>query len=166
MKKNIFPILIIFIILLAILFLYIKFSDVNKQKVNIVLETYKTICGEYKKSEIKIGEVSLWADIADNNCKRSLGLSGKRSLNEEGMLFVFERIGNYSFWMKDMNFPIDILWINEEFEIVGIEKNLLPSTFPKSFGEKYLAMYVLEIPALYSEKNNIKVGDTIFFRVY
>ena len=79
------------------------------------------------------------------------------------MIFVFEKVGNYGFWMKDMNFPLDILWINDNFKVVGIEKNLATSTYPKSFGSKYKAMYVLEISAGYSNKNNIKIGDKIIF---
>jgi uncharacterized membrane protein (UPF0127 family) len=65
--------------------------------------------------------------------------------------------------MKDMNFPIDILWINDNFEVVGIEKNILPQTYPKTFGEKYLASYVLEVSAGYCDKNNIKLGNKINF---
>ena len=67
--------------------------------------------------------------------------------------------------MKDMNFPLDILWINDNFEIVGIEKKILPQTYPKIFGEKYLSSYVLEVSAGYCDKNNIKIGDKIIFNL-
>ena len=111
------------------------------------------------------GNQILFVNIADNDCKTKLGLSGSTGLNGEGMFFVLKKVGNYGFWMKNMNFPLDILWINDNFEIVGIEKSLLPSTYPNSFGQKYFAKYVLEVSAGYCDKNNIKVGDKIIFNL-
>lgn len=57
--------------------------------------------------------------VADTPSERSLGLSGKSALeNDEGMLFVFRENGRYGFWMKDMKFSIDIVWIDENRRIV------------------------------------------------
>ena len=145
--------------------LYEKYNDKEKIVIDPSVKIYETICGKYKKGEIRINQNILFVDIADDNCKTSLGLSGRASLDGEGMLFIFENVGNYGFWMKDMNFPIDILWIDDKFEVVGIEKNLSPDTFPKSFGSNYLVKYVLEVPAQYSDKNNIKIGDNIIFEL-
>ncbi|MFH0755245.1 MAG: DUF192 domain-containing protein [bacterium] len=156
----------IFLSILLILFVIFLFDNkyYNKEKQSdIKIEKYETICGKYAKCEIKINNKILLADIADDNCKRKLGLSGKKSIEEGAMFFVFEKMGNYGFWMKDINFPIDILWINDNFEIIGIEKNILSNTYPKIFGEIYLTKYVLEVPAFYSDKNNIKIGDKIEF---
>jgi len=114
--------------------------------------------------DIKIYNSTIHAEVSKTKSEMSLGLSGRTSLaSSSGMIFMFEKAGNYGFWMKDMNFPIDILWIDDNFEIVGIEKSLLPSTYPDSFGEKYFAKYVLEVSAGYCDKNNIKVGDKIIF---
>jgi len=140
-----------------------QFYNEEKNKLNTKIEIYETVCGSYQKGEVKIGSKLLSVDISDTECKRNLGLSGRTDLNDGGMIFVFEKLGNYGFWMKDMNFPIDILWINNEFKITGIEKNVSPDTYPQSFGSKYKAMYVLEASAGYSDKNNIKVGDKIIF---
>jgi len=159
-KKILFKIFFSLIIFVIFLFIYknYKSSDIQVQK-------YETVCGEYKKVEVEIGTNLLSVDIADNNCKRELGLSNRISIKSEGgMIFIFEKAGNYGFWMKDMNFPIDILWINDDFNVVGIEKDVSTSTYPKSFGEGYSAKYVLELSAGYSDKNNIKVGNKIFFR--
>lgn len=158
------------IILVSILSIFIigfnyKFNIEGEGEVVENIKIYETSCGKYKKGKIKINENILLVDIADDECKKILGLSGKESLIEDGMLFIFENIGNYGFWMKDMNFPIDILWINEYFEIIGIEKDLSPNTYPKFFGTEYLAKYVLEVPANYSDKNKIKVGDEIIFTI-
>lgn len=164
MKQKVLPTIILLLILLTVFFIiYMKFYDEEKKNLSTNIEIYETSCGKYKKGEIKIGSKILAVDIADDICKENLGLSGRTSLAEGGMLFIFEKAGNYGFWMKDMNFPIDILWIDDTFKIVGIEKNLYPDTYPKAYGEKYKALYVLEVPAQYCDKNNIKVGDKIIF---
>ncbi|MFH1455213.1 MAG: DUF192 domain-containing protein [bacterium] len=164
MKPKITATIILLIILCIVFFcIYIKFYKEEITSVSINNQIYETVCGKYKKGEIIIGSKTLLVDIADDNCKKDLGLSGKTSLNQEGMIFIFEKVGNYGFWMKDMNFSIDILWINDVFEVIGIEKSLSSDTYPKSFGGKYLAKYILEVSAGYSDKNNIKIGDKIIF---
>ena len=79
------------------------------------------------------------------------------------MLFIFNSADNYGFWMKDMIFPIDIIWIGENKKIVYIEKNVLPESYPKNFSPNVKAMYVLEVLSGFSEKHNIKIGDEVFF---
>jgi uncharacterized membrane protein (UPF0127 family) len=141
-----------------------KFYNEEKQTVTSGVKIYETNCGGYKTGEIKIDSKILSVDIADDKCKQDLGLSGRMLIkDDEGMIFIFEKLGNYGFWMKNMNFSLDIIWIDDNFKIVGIEKNLSTSTYPKSFGSKYLAKYVLEVSAGYSIKNNVKVGDRIIF---
>ncbi|MDD4803634.1 MAG: DUF192 domain-containing protein [Candidatus Pacebacteria bacterium] len=124
----------------------------------------ESLCGIYEQRSLKIGEKIIKVDISDDDCKRVLGLSGRKELkNDTGMLFVFPKGGNHGFWMKDMNFPIDILWIDGDFNIIGIEKSVATSTYPEIIGGKYLAQYVLELFSGFSEKNNIKVGNKIIF---
>jgi len=121
-------------------------------------------CGNYQKGTVTINNSSIDVDVSDNACKRELGLSGRKTLAfGEGMIFVFDFTGNYSFWMKDMSFPLDIIWVSADFHIIDIEKNLSPDTYPEVFGQKYLAQYVLELPAVYSDANNLKVGNKISF---
>lgn len=123
---------------------------------------YKTSCGDYEEKNVEINGKILNTIISDTDCKKSLGLSGMKKLeNNEGMLFLFDKAGYYGFWMKDMNFSIDILWISDDFKVAGIEKIIVPETYPEVFGKNYLARYVLELPAGYADKNNIKVGDKI-----
>ena len=66
-----------------------------------------------KYTTVMINNVSIRAEIADNMITRSKGLMFRKSLPEnEGMLFVFDREGYHRFWMMNMSFPIDIIWIN------------------------------------------------------
>ena len=84
--------------------------------------------------------------IADSPAERAQGLSGTAPLPQgEGMLFIFERAGMYGFWMKDMNYPIDIIWLNDDLESVGATKNISPDTFPAVFYPPVPVRYVLEI---------------------
>ena len=78
---------------------------------------------------------------------RLKGLSIKNTLNEsEGMLFPFDTPGEYSFWMKDMKFPIDIIWIDSNYKIVYIEKNLQPCAF---FFFYVLLIHPMQIQSMY-----------------
>jgi len=111
-------------------------------------------------TRVVIAEQSIPVGIADTDEKRVKGLSGTESLkSNEGMLFVFDRPDNYSIWMKDMNYSLDIIWLNESKEIIYIEENISPKTYPKLFVPSEKALYVLEVNAGFVENSGIKVGD-------
>lgn len=100
--------------------------------------------------------------VADTDEERVQGLSGRSGLApDEGMLFVFNTDGKYAFWMKDMRFPIDILWLSADGRIRYIAPNVSPDTYPQTFVSTALARYVLELPAGYAEENGVSVGDTV-----
>ncbi len=164
MKPKVIPTIILLSILFVVFFIiYLKFYSESKNIFNTRIERSQNICGKYNVVKIKVAQAAFTVDIADDECKRNLGLSGRTAQSKQEMFFVFENVGNYGFWMNNMNFPIDILWISDSFKVIGMEKYVFPDTYPKSFGEEYLTKYVLEIPAGYSAKYNIKVGDKINF---
>jgi len=104
------------------------------------------------------------AMLADTDELRIRGLSGRPSLSEdEGMLFVFPNPGTYGFWMKDMQFPIDIIWISESGHVVGVTPMVLPDTFPKTFFPPQPVVSVLEVPAGFSTRFGVVVGQSISF---
>ncbi len=102
-------------------------------------------------------------EIADTEGARELGLGGRSSLPQNsGMLFVFDVPNKYEFWMKDMQFPLDMIWLDPNLKIVHIEKNISPSTYPDTtFKSDEDALYVLEVNAGFADKNNLKVGDAV-----
>lgn len=103
-------------------------------------------------------------EISDTPALQRQGLSGRNSIGEnQAMLFVFKENNYHSFWMKDMNFSIDMIWINESKQIVHIEKNVSPDSYPKTFQSPTLAKYVLEVQAGAVKKRGIKVGDSVSF---
>jgi hypothetical protein len=113
---------------------------------------------------IYIKDIPIKVALAQSETQKTKGLSGVKKLAEgKGMLFVFDKMQQNNFWMKDMNFPLDIIWFNDKKEIVLIEENVTPETFPNTFGGDVLSMYVLEVNAGFVVKNNITIGDTFSF---
>ena len=105
---------------------------------------------------------ALEVEMVDTPASRELGLSGRTKMgDDEGMLFVFDVPGRYGFWMKDMKFPLDIIWINQNGVIVNIERNLAPDSYPKAYTNQADASYVLEINAGMSEKFSLYLGSKI-----
>ncbi|MCF7843774.1 DUF192 domain-containing protein [Candidatus Gracilibacteria bacterium] len=102
------------------------------------------------------------AEVADTRSSRELGLSGRESMKEnEGLLFIFDTPGRYGFWMKDMIFPLDILWINQNGIVVEIERNVTPESYPKTYINASPATYVLELNAGIAEKQGLFIGSKV-----
>ena len=79
---------------------------------------------------VKIAGTKFKVDLALTPNAREQGLSGRKELKKnEGMLFVFNNMGKYSFWMKDMNFNIDIIWIHDARKVVYIKQNALSKSY-------------------------------------
>lgn len=121
------------------------------------------------KVSLNAKSLSINATAAITPSDRKKGLS-KRDLLPltEGMLFVFEKSGLWGFWMKDMKFAIDIIFIDENKKIVDFAKNVPPEPDTKDgeltvYKPKVEAMYVLEINAGLSDFNNLKIGDAVNF---
>jgi len=111
-----------------------------------------------------LGNAPLLLAIADTPELRERGLSFTEGLKDgEGMFFVFGEMGYPGFWMKDMNYPIDMIWFDESRSIVDIRENVAPGTYPRVFQPLSPARYVLEVPAFFAKKNGIKKGDRISF---
>jgi len=112
---------------------------------------------------IIINNHKIEVEIADTKVKREKGLSGRPSLDEDsGMLFVFDKPGKYPFWMKDMQFALDFVWIMNDI-VVEITKNISSSDYQPSntIAPKQEVNKVLELNAGISDKLNIKVGDSV-----
>ena len=112
---------------------------------------------------LKVGEHNIILEIADTDAKRTQGLSGRTALeNNHGMLFIFEEPGKYGFWMKDMLFPIDIVWISADLQVVGVERNVLPESYPQIFYPQTLINYALELNSGEAERLGIDIGEKLY----
>jgi uncharacterized membrane protein (UPF0127 family) len=109
----------------------------------------------------------VYAEVADTAASREQGLSGRKGLSDdEGMLFVFDTPGRYGFWMKDMLFSIDMVWINQDGVVVHLERNVSPDTYfkfnpPATFINGPEAKYVLELASGASEKYGVYLGTKV-----
>jgi uncharacterized membrane protein (UPF0127 family) len=119
------------------------------------------------RKTIVIGSVSFDSEIASTITEQACGLSGRAILGErEGMFFAFDSGGTQNFWMKDMKFPIDMIWISGN-KVAGFAENALPPNAGdhlwnlKIYTSPSNVDKVLEVPAGTVAKNNIKVGDAV-----
>ncbi|TSC77657.1 MAG: hypothetical protein G01um101424_280 [Parcubacteria group bacterium Gr01-1014_24] len=121
---------------------------------------------------VRIAGQNIKVELALTEREQEKGLSGRSGLEEDkGMLFVFSAQGGFAsggdkanhprFWMKDMNFAIDIIWIGEDLRIVYIKKDARPESYPETFGSDQNSKYVLEVIAGFADKNNLKKGDRV-----
>jgi len=121
-----------------------------------------------RQPTIKIKDQTLLFDLANTNALRELGLSGRQSLPENnGMLFDFRNQADIpQFWMKDMLFNIDILWIKDN-KIIAVDKNVpAPSsneqtTNLKIYSPPSMVNFVLEVNAGWSDDHNVATGDSV-----
>jgi len=112
--------------------------------------------------QLTVGSVEIQVEVVDTPESIALGLSGRQSLpSKHGMLFVFERAGHYPFWMKEMHFPIDIVWIGSDWRVVEISSKIDPSTFPQRFAPQQPSQYVLEVNTGFMETHQLEVGDLV-----
>lgn len=116
---------------------------------------------------ITVGGKNIEVEIASNDTQREQGLSDRTLLKAgHGMLFIFDPARPVGFWMKDMRFPIDIIFANDEGSIVKMVSNASPESYsnqipPQKFYSETPVRYVLEVPAGYAEAQGIAIGQKI-----
>ncbi|MEK7125683.1 MAG: DUF192 domain-containing protein [Patescibacteria group bacterium] len=112
---------------------------------------------------IKIGNAGISVEIAESFRAQERGLSGRQSLGQSGMLFVYKDKAIRYFWMPDMNFALDALWIANG-TVVGWQENIpfkaADGSIPR-FQSNVPVDMVLEVNAGWIGKHGIKVGDRV-----
>lgn len=107
---------------------------------------------------------SVQAEVATAGEDQVRGLSGRNCLGEgRAMLFPYDLPGDYCFWMKDMRFSIDMIWLDEEKKIVTVRDKVKPDSYPASFCPERPARYVLEVEAGAAEAYGWGVGTALAF---
>ena len=143
------------ILLIIFLIIFLAYNSMSKKKEL----NFRNVCINNNCFEV---------EIARTIEEKRQGLMNRDNLPEsKGMLFIYSSEGFYSFWMKNMEFPLDIIWINKDKEIVHIKKNVQPclENTCHGFGSEEKAMYILEINSGLIDKIGIKIGDKIFFGI-
>ena len=177
-RKSLFLLVSIVVIILIIIslfylveFLYPKFSYRSSYSNN----SYSSKSAPFKFeafakiNTVRFASTTVSISLVSTPGELEQGLSGRESLGEfEGMLFVFETPDFYEFWMKDMKFPIDIMWIHEDGEsirVVDIAEDVKPESFPVLLKPKEESLYVLEVNAGFARAHNIHIGDSVIFAI-
>lgn len=153
-SKRIIKISLIF---LALLFFILSLAYVNHLKnEKLKIEDEKILKWNVLGEEIAL-------ELASSSNKRYQGLSNRNSLCHNcGMLFVFEEPRNASFVMRDMNFPLDIIFIRDD-KVIKIYENLVPEggTPQEIYSSPEPVNLVLELNAGRASQLNLKEGEVI-----
>ena len=107
-------------------------------------------------------------EVANTPQLRESGLSNRDILGDyQGMLFVFDSQGDYSFWMKDMLIPLDLIYIDYAGYIVDIREDLLPceGEYCPNITANEPFMYVLEVNSGFVEINRVDIGNAVVFNI-
>ena len=146
-SKKLLPICSIFLFLvLNVLSYYFLPSSINSNSMGV-----------------QINRAYWQVEIVNNDLSRAKGLSGRGSLAPgAGMLFIFNTPSRYTFWMRDMKFPLDMIWINDG-KVVDITKNAPPLKLInfKVYSPVEPANMVLEVNAGQADQYGIKSGDQV-----
>ena len=104
-------------------------------------------------------------EVADTPELMAKGLSGRSGLaDDQGMLFVFnDASGSKCFWMKDMQFSIDMIWLDDQKTVLNVVENVHPDSYPELYCPEGLAVYGLEVAGGRADQLGLKSGETIRF---
>lgn len=120
-----------------------------------------TSCRSAELVDVNIGDAKLAVEIVATPETRGKGLMNRKELKKDhGMLFVFERENQVSFWMKNTSIPLSIAYINKHGEIVEIY-DLEPFSLESVTSKRSSILYALEVNRGYFSTKGITVGDTI-----
>lgn len=122
---------------------------------------------DYRNDEqVTISGKTFEAELARSAQEHQKGLSGRDCIGDnQAMLFTFDKPGQYGFWMKDMKFAIDVIWISPDKKIAAIEKDFKPETYPENaVNEKDKpALYVLEVKSGTTNELGLQLGTPVSF---
>ncbi len=94
--------------------------------------------------------------------ERTNGLSGREVLPlDEGVVFAFGTAGSRNFWMKGMKFPIDVIFFDAEWNVIGLFDNLQPESYPHTYGSPKETYYALEATAGLINREEIVNGKQL-----
>lgn len=102
-------------------------------------------------------------ELADTTAKMEQGLSDRMHMaKNEAMLFAFSKETLQCFWMKDMKFSLDFVWLNENKEVVDITRNVSPDSYPNEYCQEQVK-YVIEINNGEANNLGLSIGQKLIF---
>lgn len=117
----------------------------------------------YPRKQAKLGSHQLTLIITDTQQRKVTGLSGSKPLRDyEGMLFQFPAPGRYGFWMKDMAYALDFIYLRNNI-VVEVKENVSPSSFPDIIIPEKEFNAAIEVGAGAVSKKKIRIGDKLVY---
>jgi uncharacterized membrane protein (UPF0127 family) len=117
------------------------------------------------ETDLWLGDGIFKVEVASTQAAREQGLSGRLELEpNRALLMVFPSQDRWGIWMKDMNFPIDIVWLNKEKKVVYIKKNAPFDDQTTIYKPETSALYVVELSAGATSSKSIAVGEMAVFQ--
>ncbi|HSW99950.1 MAG TPA: DUF192 domain-containing protein [Patescibacteria group bacterium] len=118
----------------------------------------------YSRVTAQIGTHAYRLEVADTMSTRELGLGNRPSLpTDQGMLFSFSHESVQCFWMKDMQFPLDIIWLDRGKRVVHIAHDVTPASYPRNYCPSNPAQYVIELNAGQASRATVQKGQALTF---
>ncbi|PID32490.1 hypothetical protein CR970_00245 [Candidatus Saccharibacteria bacterium] len=134
----------------------------------LVLVLAVWLYGAWERSrgpQLVVGAEVFSLEVAETEEARIRGLSGRTTLaSDAGMFFKFEKVGMHCFWMRDMKFALDIIWLDSNNSVVHIEQSAQPVSYPDTFCPDAAVASAVELPAGSAARVGIELGDTLTFR--
>jgi uncharacterized membrane protein (UPF0127 family) len=113
---------------------------------------------------VQLNNKKIKVEVVNKEEELKKGLSGRQSLpSDAGMLFELGDSDQACIWMKDMQFAIDVVWLDSTKMVIDAATDVAPSTYPNTFCPKEKAQYILEVPAGTTYKNSWKIGQQASF---
>ena len=142
----------------------------NRQKIiTIVITVFAVIAlilpfalARPATATLRFGQQTYALNIVTSKVAQERGLGDRESIaRDRGMLFVFDTAAVQCFWMKDMRFPIDIIWLNSAKKVTYVAANVAPDTYPQKFCGDASTKYVVELNAGEAMHAGIRVGQQV-----
>ena len=151
---------IILLIIAAFILFYLSFYFLKRHLAQATLQN--------PENQVCFGSNCFFVEIAKTDAEREQGLMNRNELDKnKGMLFIFDKEGNYPFWMKNTLIPLDMIWLDANQKVVFIKdgaqpcKTLIcPVIIPSGN-----AQYVLEINSGVAKNLGIKIGDMMELKI-
>jgi len=168
LRHNLYVIGIVFagVFIMFIIMMDLPTSEIVREPVRIETAVEAINFETEEPIVLTVGASEFQAYIAATPQARMRGLSRTVELPQNSaLLFVFDQSNHWGIWMKDMNYPLDIVWLNDMKEVVHIETEVSPDTYPNQFAPLVPARYVLEFNAGTVEEIDLTLSDSVVFTI-
>jgi len=164
MKNNKYKFYFICVWVISVFCLLILYIARYKDEILPVDVGSHSLTTRTQKIEVKIKGQTFTLEVAKSPAERAKGLMYRNLIPQnEGMLFIFDVAQIQTFWMKNTYIPLDIIFLDENKQVITIHKNARALDVSTTYSSTKPALYAIELNAGQSDKINLTLGDIINF---